>query len=129
MQNPFMTKLSATCIALVSTIAVAQTAPAPVQPPMQQPMLQPDQRSIQQRNNGRPPMSKEERTDYHNKMRAAQTKEEREKLRQEHHEQMKERAKAQGLKAPEEPPGRVGGRSPGGGWQGGNGSGAPKTPR
>lgn len=127
MQHLFVPRLFVTCIALTSTVAMAQTAPAPA--PIEQPRLQPDQRPILQRNNGRPPMSKEERNEYHDKMRAAQTKEEREKLRQEHHDKMKERAKAQGLKAPEEPPGRAGGRNRGGGFQNGAGSEAPKSTR
>lgn len=49
-------------------------------------------------------MTKEEREQYRAKMRAAKNAEERERIRKEHHEQMKERAKAHGMTLPDEPP-------------------------
>ena len=66
-------------------------------------------------------MTAQERIEYHNKMRAAKTPEERDKLRQEHHDAMQARAKAQGKTLPAEPPPRGGvgpGAGPGGGGMG-----------
>lgn len=58
-------------------------------------------------------MTQQERIDYRNKMRAATSQAERDKLRQEHHDAMVARAKAQGKTLPAEPPAR--GMGPGGG--------------
>jgi hypothetical protein len=60
-------------------------------------------------------MTKEERAEYRAKLRAAKTKEEREQIRKEHHERMKERAEAQGITLPDEPPAMGGGMGPRGG--------------
>jgi hypothetical protein len=60
-------------------------------------------------------MTQPERMEYRNKMRAAKTYQEREQIRNEHHEQMKVRAKAHGVTLPDEPPTRGGGMGPGGG--------------
>lgn len=60
-------------------------------------------------------MTEQERNEYRERMRAAQTVEERERIRQEHHEQMQERARAQGLSLPDTPPSSGGGMGPGGG--------------
>ena len=60
-------------------------------------------------------MTQQERNELHAKMRAANTAEEREQIRKEHHERMKERARAQGLTLPDEPSARRGGMGPGGG--------------
>ena len=49
-------------------------------------------------------MTREERTEYRAKMRSLKTKEEREALRMEHHQQMQERAKAKGKTLPDMPP-------------------------
>jgi len=70
-------------------------------------------------------MSQGERTEYHAKMRAAKTEEERELLRKEHHQKMQERAKSRGVTLPEEPPARGGGMGmgPGGGGMMGDGKG------
>jgi len=69
-------------------------------------------------------MTQQERTAYRAKMRAAKTQEERERVRAEHHEQMKVRAKERGVTLPDEPPARGGGMSPGGGMgPGGSGMG------
>jgi len=48
-------------------------------------------------------MTKQERVEFRQKMRNAQTTEEREQLRLEHHAQMQERAKEKGLTLPDEP--------------------------
>lgn len=61
---------------------------------------------------GRPPehgygaqlMTPQEHAEFRAKMQGARTVEEREKIRREHHEVMKERAKARGIVLPDEPP-------------------------
>jgi hypothetical protein len=68
-------------------------------------------------------MTQQERTAYRAKMRAAKTQEERERIRAEHHEQMKARAKERGVTLPDEPPARGGGMGPGGGGMGPGGGG------
>jgi uncharacterized membrane protein YgcG len=68
-------------------------------------------------------MTQQERIEYRTKMRAAKTAQEREQIRNEYHEQLKERAKESGVTLPDEPPGRGGGMGPGGGGMGPGGSG------
>ena len=68
-------------------------------------------------------MTQQERTEYRVKMRAAKTAQEREQIRNEHHEQLKERAKERGVTLPDEPPVRGGGMGPGGGGMGHGGGG------
>ncbi|MHB0985771.1 MAG: hypothetical protein ACYC05_09300 [Sulfuricella sp.] len=68
-------------------------------------------------------MTPEERTAYRARMRAAKTQEEREKIRAEHHEQMKVRAKEKGVTLPDMPPAMGGGMGPGGGGMGPGGGG------
>ncbi|GAO34984.1 hypothetical protein SCT_0364 [Sulfuricella sp. T08] len=68
-------------------------------------------------------MTQEERMAYRTKMRAAKTQEERERIRAEHHEQMKVRAKERGVTLPDMPPAMGGGMGPGGGIGGGMGPG------
>lgn len=60
-------------------------------------------------------MTQQERIEQRDKMRAAKNVEEREQIRKEHHERMKERAKERGVALPDEPTARGGGRGPGGG--------------
>lgn len=62
-------------------------------------------------------MTQQERQEYRAKMQSLKTKEERERFRIEHHEKMKERAKAQGVTLPDKPP------AVGGGMGNGSGSG------
>lgn len=73
-------------------------------------------------------MTNQERIEHRNKMQAAKTAEEREQVRQQHHEQMQLRAKEQGVTLPDTPPaqgGRQGrGMGPGGGMGPGAGMGA-----
>jgi len=76
-------------------------------------------------------MTQEERAEYQAKMRAAKTAEEREQIRNEHHERMKERAKERGVTLPDEPSdrgcggmGSGGGMGPGGGMGRGGGMGS-----
>lgn len=60
-------------------------------------------------------MTQQERNEYQAKMRAAKTAEERERIRNEHHEEMKQRARARGVTLPDEPPSGRGDMGPGGG--------------
>lgn len=72
---------------------------------------------------GRQMMTSEEITEYRNTMRAAKTAEEREKIREEHHQKMVARAKERGVTLPDEPPARPGRMGPGGGMGPGRGMG------
>ena len=64
-------------------------------------------------------MTVQERNEYRNRMRTANTAEERERIRAEHHAQMQIRAKEKGMMLPDEPPaGRGPGMGPGGGGMG-----------
>lgn len=66
-------------------------------------------------------MTQQERTKYHTKMRIVKTAQEREQIRNQHHEQMQKRAKERCLTPPDEPLGRGGvmGRGDGGMGSGG----------
>jgi len=77
----------------------------------------PAQKEAQEPVYGSQLMTREERAEHRAKMRAAKTRDEREQVRKEHHERMKERAKAQGLALPDEPPAR-GSMGPGSGGTG-----------
>jgi hypothetical protein len=69
-------------------------------------------------------MTRQERNDYRARMRAAASAEERERIRAEHHDRMKERAQARGMTLPDEPrAGRGPGASSGGGMGPGGGMG------
>ncbi len=72
-------------------------------------------------------MTQQERAEYSARMRNAKTVEEREQIRQEHHQQMQARAKERGVTLPDEPPARgMGsgrGMGPGGGGMGPGGGG------
>lgn len=72
---------------------------------------------------GRQMMTREEIAEYRSKMHAAKSAEEREKIREEHHKKMVERAKERGVAPPEEPPARPGRMGPGGGMGSGRGYG------
>ena len=54
-------------------------------------------------------MTEQERNEYRARMQAAKTNEEREQIRMEHHERMRDRAKSQGLSMPDSPPPKGGG--------------------
>lgn len=60
-------------------------------------------------------MTQQERAEYRTKMRAAKSAEEREQIRKEHHESMKQRANERGVTLPDEQPARGGGMGSGGG--------------
>lgn len=83
-----------------------------------------DQTQDQERIYGSQLMTQQERNEYRARMRAAKTAEEREKIRNEHHERMKVRAKERGLTLPDEPPMRGGGMRQGGGMGPGGGMGS-----
>lgn len=69
-------------------------------------------------------MTQQERLEYRERMRAAQSEEERQQIRNEHHQTMQERARERGLTLPESPPARGGGAmAPGGGMVPGGGMG------
>ena len=66
---------------------------------------QPSQAQVQQQQiYGSQLMTQQERMDFRAKMRAAQTAEERQQIREEHHALMQQRAKERGVTLPEEPP-------------------------
>lgn len=69
-------------------------------------------------------MTREERNQYRKQIRDAKTARERERIRAEHHERMKIRAKERGVTLPDEPPARGGMMGPGSGMGGGGGMGA-----
>jgi len=54
-------------------------------------------------------MTEQERNEYRTRMQSAKTNEEREQIRMEHHERMRDRAKSQGLSMPDSPPPKGGG--------------------
>lgn len=66
-------------------------------------------------------MTQKERIEYRNRLRAANTEQERQQIRMEHHRQMQERAREQGMVLPDEPPAR--GMGQGNMGQGGMGGG------
>lgn len=68
-------------------------------------------------------MTDQERNEFRARMRAAKTAEERERIRNEHHERMKIRAQEQGVTLPDEPPMRGKGMGQGGGMGPGMGKG------
>lgn len=81
------------------------------------------QNQTQDRIYGSQLMTRQERIEFRSKMRSTKTAEEREKIRAEHHEQMKARGKERGVTLPDEPPARGGGMGPGSGMGGGTGMG------
>lgn len=58
-------------------------------------------------------MTRQERIEYRNQMRALKTQEERNAFRLEHHQKMQERAKERGATLPDMPPAQGGGMGPG----------------
>jgi len=69
-------------------------------------------------------MTQKERAEYQAQMHNAKTAEERERLRNEHHEKMQARAKEQGVMLPDTPPKRGMGMNGGNGMGQGMGSGS-----
>lgn len=68
-------------------------------------------------------MTQQERNEYRAKMRGAKTAQEREQIRKEHHEAMKEVARTRGATLPDDPPAQGGGMGPRGGAMGAQGGG------
>lgn len=112
MKRPLMMSALATAIFLSTGFAVAaDQAPAPGMMQMQkkEPIY------------GSHLMTRQERTQYRARMRTAKTPEEREQIRKEHHDLMKQRAKERGINLPDEMPARGGGMGPRGGMGPGSG--------
>lgn len=82
-----------------------------------------NQAPVQDRVYGSQLMTQQERFEYHNRLRAARTAQERNQIRNEHHQQMRARARAQGMQLPDMPPARGGGMGPGRGMGAGGGRG------
>ena len=76
----------------------------------------------QQRIYGSQMMTQQEMNEYHERMRLAKTEQERERIRADHHDRMKDRARERGVTLPDEPPAKTGG-SPGTGGAMGPGGG------
>lgn len=66
-------------------------------------------------------MTEQERNEYRARIGAAKTQEQREQIRMQHHERMRERAQEQGLSLPDAPPLKGGGMMQGEGVGGGKG--------
>lgn len=84
------------------------------------------QSQTQERIYGSQMMTQQEMNEYRERMRLAKTDAERERIRAEHHERMKERATARGVTLPDQPPAKAGGggmMGPGGGMGTGSGGG------
>lgn len=114
MKRSCMISALVTALALPTGFALAadpEPTPATAQTPKPEPIY------------GSQLMTPQERTEYRTKMSAAKTVEEQEQIRKEHHEQMKERAKARGVTLLDEPPASGGGMGPGGGGMGPGGGG------
>ena len=103
MKRPLMLYALATALSLSAGLAFAD-GPTPTQ--------EKAQAQKQEQIYGSQLMTQQERNEYRAKMRAAKTAEEREQVRKEHHEGMKERAKARGVTLPDDPPARGGGMGP-----------------
>ncbi|MBU6142540.1 MAG: hypothetical protein KGP33_01085 [Betaproteobacteria bacterium] len=73
-------------------------------------------------------MTQQERREHREQMRSAKSWEEREQLRREHHERMRERARAKGIALPDPPP-RDPSVAPGANRPGGAGPGPRPAPR
>ena len=81
---------------------------------------EPAQESVQKQEQiyGSQLMTQQERAEYRAKIHTAKTAEERQQIRKEHHERMKERAAERGVTLTEEPPARGRGMGPCGGQMG-----------
>lgn len=109
MKRPLMLPVLATALSLSTGFALAAD---------QTPAQEKAQAQKQEPVYGSQLMTQQERTEHRAKMRAAKTAEEREQIRKEHHEAMKERAKVRGVTLPDEPPARGGGMGPASGGRG-----------
>lgn len=105
------TLISTMVVAIFSTASVVWAADQGAQEQAQAPIY------------GSQLMNDTERNEYRNKMRAAKTQQERDAIRAEHHNKMKERAKEKGITLPDAPPPRGMGPGMGPGMGGGMGQG------
>lgn len=101
--------LTISMLTAMAVICVATAVSAEDQSPAQ----------VQEQIYGSHLMTEQERAEHRAQMRAAKTAEEKDRLRKEHHERMKIRAKERGVTIPDEPPPRGGGKGPGGMGPGG----------
>ncbi len=108
MKRPLAVSILATVLSVFSAVTVA----ADPAPPKENAQAQKQEKIY-----GSQLMTPQERNEHRAKMRAAKTADEREQVRKENHDAMKERAAARGATLPEEPPARSGGggMGPGGG--------------
>ena len=104
---------SAGIILLAAGIAMAEEQAGIREQPQSQVQTQPQEQVY-----GSQLMTPQERRTHRSKMRAAKTAEEREQIRKEQHERMKERAKERGVTLPDEPLMGGAGMGPGGGGMG-----------
>ena len=117
--------LTASALAGVLAISAGSALAAEQERVQQQAQTQEQVQQQEQFIYGSQLMTPEERAAYRAKMRATTTTEEREKIRKEHHEAMKLRAKERGVAIPDEPPPMGGGMGPGGGIGPGGGGRGP----
>lgn len=112
---------------LALSLGLAMNTPAQAADQAQTQATQQAQTQERDRVYGSELMTQQERTEYHNHMRALKTEQERDAYRLAHHKKMQERAKAQGKTLPDMPPAGMGpgsGMGPGmGQGSGGMGSG------
>jgi hypothetical protein len=102
LKRPFLySLLAATLLTIAAPIATAQEKLPPASGQ--------DQETIY----GSQLMTEQERAEHRDRMRAAKTDQEREKIRLDHHKKMQARAKERGVTLPEEPPPRGGGQGKG----------------
>lgn len=100
MKQTLMVSFLATTLSLCTGLALAAD---------QAPAQEKAQTQKQEQVYGSQLMTQQERLEYRNKMVAAKTAEEREQIRKNHHEAMKERATVRGVTLPDEPPSLGGG--------------------
>jgi uncharacterized membrane protein len=124
---PKMNHRPITLSVLAVSLALAGAVVAAVPPAQAQTQSQAQgQAQAQERIYGSQLMTRSERTEYRNRLRNAKTAEERERIRNEHHERMQSRARERGVTLPDAPPRRGSGAGPGserGGGMGPGGSG------
>lgn len=113
---------------LISVLGLLLALTVPGLAAEQAPLRQELQAQEQEQVFGSQLMTPEERMQHRERIRAAESETEREKIRQEHHEQMRIRAEQQGVVLPEEPPARGPGRGMGPRPAGGMGSGGGMGP-
>lgn len=101
---------------MVSALAISSVLAAGFAWPADAPATRSDTKALDQEPifGGRM-MTKEERAEYHARMRAAKTVAERKKVRKDQHDAMVARAKERGIAIPDEPTARGPGMGPGGG--------------